>query len=354
VLGEQLARYGFGDGHPFGPDRHGAFVREFEQRGLGAHAVLLEPRDGTEAEVLLFHTPEYLRFVMERSQSGSGWLDAGDTPAFRGVFEAASCVVGSSLAAADWIMQRARRRAFVPIGGLHHAARDRAAGFCVFNDCGVVIEHLRRACGLARIAYVDIDAHHGDGVFYAFDDDPDVIIADLHESGRTLYPGTGAEDEIGRGAAAGTKLNVPLPAGAGDAEFDAVWPGMLAHVERFTPEFMILQCGADSVAGDPITHLKLSSACHARAAPWPRAGIGRRRLRSGQSCPYLVRCGGGPARRLKRACSGTIPRLSAHCRALARKAAATCFRTACSSRMLTRNSSARSTASSSARRITSS
>lgn len=266
MLGEQLARYGFGDGHPFGPDRHGAFVREFEQRGLGAHVAPLEPRDATEAELLLFHTPEYLRFVAERSQAGNGWLDAGDTPAFRGVFEAASCVVGSSLAAADWIMQRARRRAFIPIGGLHHAARDRAAGFCVFNDCGVVIEHLRRERGLARIAYVDIDAHHGDGVFYAFDDDPDVIIADLHESGRTLYPGTGSDEEIGRGAAAGTKLNVPLPAGAGDVEFDAVWPDMLAHVERFAPAFVILQCGADSVAGDPITHLKLSSACHARAA----------------------------------------------------------------------------------------
>jgi acetoin utilization protein AcuC len=266
VLGEQLARYGFGDGHPFGPDRHGAFVREFEQRGLPGHVALLEPRDAAEAELLLFHTPEYIRFVMERSQSGSGWLDAGDTPAFRGVFEAASCVVGSSLVAADWIMHGLRRRGFVPIGGLHHAARDRAAGFCVFNDCGVVIEHLRRAYGLGRIAYVDIDAHHGDGVYYAFDDDPDVIIADLHESGHSLYPGTGSDEEIGRGAAAGTKLNVPLPAGAGDAEFDAVWPSMLAHVERFAPTFIILQCGADSVAGDPITHLKLSSACHARAA----------------------------------------------------------------------------------------
>jgi acetoin utilization protein AcuC len=266
VLGEQLARYGFGDGHPFGPDRHGVFVREFEQRGLGAQVALLEPRDATEAELLLFHTPEYLNFVMERSQSGSGWLDAGDTPAFRGVYEAASCVVGSSLAAADWIMRGLRRRAFVPIGGLHHAARDRAAGFCVFNDCGVVIEHLRRDHGLARIAYVDIDAHHGDGVYYAFDDDPDLIFADLHESGQSLYPGTGSDAETGRGAAAGTKLNVPLPAGAGDAEFDAVWPDMLAHVERYVPAFMILQCGADSVAGDPITHLKLSSACHARAA----------------------------------------------------------------------------------------
>src|SRR6202790_515529 len=102
VLGEQLARYGFGDGHPLGPDRHAAFVREFEQRGLPAHIAPLEPREASEAELLLFHTPEYLRFVLERSQTGNGWLDAGDTPAFRGVFEAAACVVGSSLTAADW------------------------------------------------------------------------------------------------------------------------------------------------------------------------------------------------------------------------------------------------------------
>jgi len=266
VLGEQLARYGFGDGHPFGADRHAAFVREFEQRQLEGHVVHLEPRDASEAELLLFHTPEYLRFVSERSQAGGGWLDAGDTPAFRGVFEAAACVVGSSLTAADWIMHGARRRAFVPIAGLHHAARDRAAGFCVFNDCGVVVEQLRRDHGLVRIAYVDVDAHHGDGVYYAFDADPDLIFADMHESGQSLYPGTGSDEEIGRGAAAGTKLNVPLPAGSGDQEFDAVWPGMLAHVERYAPAFIILQCGADSVAGDPITHLNLSSACHARAA----------------------------------------------------------------------------------------
>ena len=107
------------------------------------------------------------------------------------------------------------RRAFVPIAGLHHAARDRAAGFCVFNDCGVAIELLKRA-GLKRIAYVDIDAHHGDGVFYAFEDDPAVIFADLHEDGRYLYPGTGMAEEIGKGAARGMKLNVPLPPGADD------------------------------------------------------------------------------------------------------------------------------------------
>jgi acetoin utilization protein AcuC len=136
----------------------------------------------------------------------------------------------------------------------------------VFNDCGVVIEHLRAAHDIVRIAYVDIDAHHGDGVFYAFEEDAQLIFADLHESGHTLYPGTGAASEVGRGAAAGTKLNLPLPAGAGPAEFDAAWQQVLAHVERFAPSFCILQCGADSIGGDPITHLRFTSACHARAA----------------------------------------------------------------------------------------
>jgi acetoin utilization protein AcuC len=266
VLGERLARYGFGDGHPFGPDRHAAFAREFEHRGLAQRVQLLEPRDALVSELQLFHTPEHVRFVMERSQNGGGWLDSGDTPAFRGVFEAAACVVGASLTATDWIMRGGRRRAFVPIAGLHHATRDRAAGFCVFNDCGVVIEHLRRLHEIERIAYVDIDAHHGDGVFYAFEEDPELILADLHESGQTLYPGTGAADEVGRGAASGTKLNLPLPAGAGAAEFNVAWRQALAHIERFAPSFCILQCGADSIAGDPITHLQFTSACHARAA----------------------------------------------------------------------------------------
>jgi len=266
VLGERLARYGFGDGHPFGPDRHAAFVREFQQRGLDSRVRVLEPRDATIAELQLFHAPEHIRFVMERSQAGTGLLDAGDTPAFRGVFEAAACAVGASLTATEWMLEAAGRRAFVPIAGLHHASRRRAAGFCVFNDCGVVIEYLLRERGMKRVAYLDIDAHHGDGVFYAFEDDPRVIFADLHESGRTLYPGTGDESEIGKGEAAGTKLNVPLPAGSGEEEFGEVWPQMLAHVARYEPEFFILQCGADSIAGDPITHLQLTCACHARAA----------------------------------------------------------------------------------------
>ena len=103
-------------------------------------------------------------------------------------------------------------------------------------------------------------------MYYGFEDDPGVIFADIHESGETLYPGTGSLDEQGRGAAAGTKLNIPLPAGSGDAEFRGVWPLVVKHLERHTPEFLILQCGADSIAGDPLTNLQFSPAAHALAA----------------------------------------------------------------------------------------
>lgn len=265
VVSPRLARYGFGDGHPFGPDRNAAFVREFNSRGLDRRVRLLEPRTASDEELRAFHSPTYLDFVRERSANGGGFLDDGDTPAFRGVYEAAAGVVGATLTAMEAIMQGQCRRAFVPIAGLHHAARDHAAGFCVFNDCGVAIEMLKRA-GLKRVAYVDIDAHHGDGVFYAFEDDAAVVFADLHEDGRYLYPGTGAAEEIGVGAASGTKLNLPLPPGADDDVFDRVWPSVTAHLEKFAPEFLILQCGADSLEGDPITHLRFTPQVHGRAA----------------------------------------------------------------------------------------
>jgi acetoin utilization protein AcuC len=265
VVSERQARYGFGDGHPFGPDRYAAFMREFAARGLDRRVLALEPRVASDEELGTFHSAAYIDFVRDRSASGVGFLDAGDTPAFRGIYEAAAGVVGATLSAMEAIMRGDCRRAFVAIAGLHHAARDRAAGFCVFNDCGVAIELLKRA-GLSRVAYVDIDAHHGDGVFYGFEDDAAVVFADLHEDGRYLYPGTGASTETGRGAATGTKLNVPLPPGADDETFATLWPQVIAHLERFSPQFIILQCGADSIEGDPITHLRFSPQVHARAA----------------------------------------------------------------------------------------
>lgn len=263
--GEALARYGFGEDHPFGPDRLDAFWHEAVRQGLDREAEVLPPVLASESDLLAFHTPEYVARVQRASVIGIGYLDYGDTPAFKGVFEAASYVVGSTCDAVARVM-REGGRAFVPIAGLHHARRDAAAGFCVFNDIGVAIEKLRRDHGVRRVAYVDIDAHHGDGVFYGFEDDPDLIVADIHEDGRYLYPGTGFEYETGKGAAKGTKLNIPLPPEAGDDAFRAVWPRVEAFVRAGRPEIILLQAGADSIAGDPITHLQYSPATHGYAA----------------------------------------------------------------------------------------
>jgi len=264
--GDELARYGFGEGHPFGPDRHDAFHRSLAEEKLGSLIHYASPRRASLDELALFHTPDYINFVARKSAEGSGFLDGGDTPAFPGIFEIASDVVGTTLAAVDAVMAGEARQAFVPIAGLHHAGREHAAGFCVFNDCGVAVEYLRHKHGLRRIAYIDIDAHHGDGVFYGFEDDPDLLFADIHEDGRYLYPGTGSASETGKGPAAGTKLNIPLPPGAGDAEFEVVWPEVAAYVGAARPEFIIMQCGADSLEGDPITHLRFTENAHARAA----------------------------------------------------------------------------------------
>jgi len=264
--GRELAAYGFGDPHPFGIDRHDVFHRELAEANLDEGIRYMTPRRATVDELLLFHTPEYIDRVSRMSKEGRGYLDDGDTPALPGIFDAASDVVGTTLAAVDAVMHGEAKRAFVPIAGLHHAARDRAAGFCVFNDCGVAAEYLRQRHGLSRIAYVDIDAHHGDGVFYGFADDPDLIFADIHEDGRYLYPGTGAAEETGTGRARGTKLNVPLAPGADDAEFRAAWRRVEAYLDAAAPEFIIFQCGADSLEGDPITHLCFSEQAHADAA----------------------------------------------------------------------------------------
>jgi acetoin utilization protein AcuC len=205
--GDALAAYGFGDPHPFGIDRHDVFHRELAEAGLDDAIAYRDPRRASVDELLLFHTAEYIDKVSRMSQEGRGYLDEGDTPAMPGIFDAASDVVGTTLSAVDAIMFGEAKRAFIPIAGLHHAARGAAAGFCVFNDCGVAAEYLRARHGIQRVAYVDIDAHHGDGVFYGFEDDPDLIFADVHEDGRFLYPGTGAAEETGTGRARGRSPN---------------------------------------------------------------------------------------------------------------------------------------------------
>ena len=204
-LGQPLADYGFGDGHPFGPERHHVFQAELIRQGLDKPLDIQAPVTATHDLIELFHTSDYIEKVRDYSKFGGGYLDGGDTPSFIGMYEAASSVAGTVTDAIDRIMAKQYRRAFSPIAGLHHARRHVAAGFCVFNDCGIAIEYLRQQSGIKRVAYIDIDAHHGDGVFYSFEDDPDLLFADIHQDGRTLYPGTGAEDETGKGEAIGTK-----------------------------------------------------------------------------------------------------------------------------------------------------
>jgi acetoin utilization protein AcuC len=292
VAGAEIAAYGFGSGHPFGPDRHDVFLAELENSSAVPALQRHKPRRASREELLAFHTPNYVDRVERLSLAGSGFLDAGDTPAYPGVFKDASFVVGAALTALAVIMTGDVRRAFVPIAGLHHAGRDHAAGFCVFNDCGVVIETALARYGCQRVAYVDIDAHHGDGVFYGFESDPRVLFADIHEDGRYLYPGTGDRSETGSGAAAGLKLNIPLAPGADDAVFFAAWTEVEAYLERGQPELIVLQCGADSLAGDPITHLQYTEQAHAHAASRLSAAA----LRWGNA-PILAVGGGGYNRR---------------------------------------------------------
>ncbi len=263
MFGDELADYHFGEQHPFGPKRYWAFKKEFEQRGLNKKVILSNPQQATEEQLALFHTQDYIDKVKTLSEKGEGYLDCGDTPAIKGIYEPARTVVGTTLKAIDLIMKGDCHFAFTPIAGLHHATRESAAGFCVFNDCGIAIEYLRKGYNLQRIAYIDIDAHHGDGVFYEFEEDPVLCFVDFHQDGTTLYPGTGFINETGKGKAIGTKLNIPLPPNSTDEMAKALWKNTEAFIDKFKPEFILLQCGADSLAGDPITQLNLTSGFHA-------------------------------------------------------------------------------------------
>ena len=263
---ERLGAYGFPNGHPFGPDRQDAFWKEAEKRGLPGRVDLRGSRPATHEEIERFHKHDHVERVRVLSHEGYGSIDYGDTPAYPGVYEASANVVGAALDGLAQVMNGEVLRTFQPIGGLHHARRGDAAGFCVFNDCGVVIDTLRTQYGLERIAYVDIDVHHGDGLYYPFESDPEVIYADIHEDGRFLYPGTGFADERGTGEAEGLKLNIPMQPGWGDREFHAAWERVEEHLRRHRPEFIVFQAGADSVAGDPLAHLQYTPQAHGHAA----------------------------------------------------------------------------------------
>jgi acetoin utilization protein AcuC len=263
VKGDGLLRYSFPPPHPFNSARAVRFWDLLGKLELGE--ITVEPELADEGTIELFHDKEHVEFVRKASTLGYGYLDEGDTPAFKGVLEAAELTVGSTLSCVEQVLGGKADHGFNPVGGLHHARRDRSAGFCVFNDIGVAIETLRKE-GVQRILYVDIDVHHGDGVFYPFEYDRDVFIFDVHEDGRFLYPGTGKELETGEGRAEGTKMNVPLLPGEGDERMKDILPRLEEFAIRAAPEFVILQCGADSLAGDPIGGLAFSEKFHSSVA----------------------------------------------------------------------------------------
>ena len=261
VKGDGLLKYSFPPPHPFNSARVVRFWEELDRLELGE--MLVEPERADEKMLALFHDAGHIEFVRKASTLGYGFLDEGDTPAFVGVLEAAEFAVGSTLACLEKVLSGKADHAFNPVGGLHHARPDRSAGFCVFNDIGVAIETLRMR-GLERVLYVDIDVHHGDGVFYPFEQDRKVFIFDVHEDGRFLYPGSGRENETGEGRAAGTKMNVPLLPGEGDERLKDILPALEEFAARAAPDFVILQSGADSIAGDPIGGLSFSEGLHSK------------------------------------------------------------------------------------------
>ncbi len=267
AFGYESTLYAFPPPHPFNSSRLDSFTESLRRISLdnGGSITIERPSSASEEELLLFHILEYVDLVKSKSKTGEGYLDYGDTPSYRGVYEAALFTVGSTLRGLDQVLEHSKfDHYFNPVGGLHHARRERAGGFCVFDDCAIAItKALKR---FDRVAYVDIDCHHGDGVFYGFEYDPRVIIGDIHEDGRYLYPGTGFANETGKGDARGTKLNIPLLPGSGDPEFIQAFDRIESFVRSFKPEFIFFQCGADGLTGDPITHLQYSSVAHAHAA----------------------------------------------------------------------------------------
>ena len=305
----RLASHVYRADHPLKPRRLLGVHDTLERLGAFARddVALVAPRAATVAEIERIHSPEYVAAVAaasaapERDWSPWGLQAFGDTPPFAGMHEASLLTTGATLQGMEEVVAGRLRMAFNGAGGLHHALRSRASGFCIYNDPAI-------ACGLLadrgmRVAYVDIDAHHGDGVQAAFYDTDRVLTISLHETGRTLFPGTGFADERGAGAGAGYSVNVALPPYADDAAyvraFDAVVPPLVA---RYRPDVLVTQQGIDNHFSDPLTHLEVSTRAREHCVrtfrgfglPWVAMGGGGYDLdvvRRGWSIEFLVAAG---------------------------------------------------------------
>ena len=266
VWDDRLGTYDFGPGHPLAPIRVQLAMRLAIDFGLlqqpNALAIGELPL-ASMADLQRVHDPDYIAAVQQASNDPTfsdtaRGLGTADDPVFTGMHEAAARVAGATLTAAQAVHQGLAEHAVNLAGGLHHAMPQSASGFCIYNDIGVAIAWLLDQ-GVERIAYVDVDVHHGDGVQAMFWDDPRVLTMSIHESPRTLFPGTGSPSEIGGLHARGTAVNLALPAGTGDQgwlrAFHAVVPQIL---EAFAPQILLTQHGVDTHADDPLAHLNLS------------------------------------------------------------------------------------------------
>jgi acetoin utilization protein AcuC len=309
VWDPRVALHVYRDDHPLKPIRLVGVHDTLERLGAFARddARLMTPRAATRAEIERIHDGDYVDAVMQASRDPDGdyteWgLSAwGDTPPFRGMHEVSLLTTGGTLTAMEEVIAGRLRVAFNGSGGLHHAMRRNAWGFCIYNDPAIV-------CGLLadrgmKVAYVDIDAHHADGVQAAFYETDQVLTISLHETGRALFPGTGFSDERGRGRGAGYSINVALPPYTDGAAyvraFDAVVPPLL---ERYRADVLVTQQGIDSHFDDPLTHLMVSTQAREHIVrhfartkePWVAMGGGGYSLdavRRAWSMEYLIMLG---------------------------------------------------------------
>lgn len=266
IYSKSFSDFSYGSGHPMRPARLGLTFDLSRSLDLfdAPEISLVEARRATNEEIIPAHTSDYLNALMaadngETPPRGDEFgLGYGDNPVFKGVYEWSTFSTGASIQAVKQILSGDADIAFNIAGGLHHAMASRASGFCYLNDAVVAINHL--VDGGKRVAYVDIDAHHGDGVERAFYGDDRVLTISLHESGHFLFPGTGFPEEMGSGAGHGFAVNLPFMPETGDdifvESFNAIVPRFL---EAFAPDVLVTQLGVDTMASDPITHMALTT-----------------------------------------------------------------------------------------------
>ncbi len=268
IWGEAVRDYDFGPDHPLTPRRFGPGLDLLRRTGADR---FLEPGEATDEQLARLHDRRYIRQVRSFSdhpwQPGRMGIGPGDCPPFHGMHEAAAAIAAGSIEAVDRIVRGEALHAFNPGGGLHHAMAGHASGFCIYNDVALGVAAARDAGH--RVLYVDVDVHHGDGTQALFWDDPDVLTISIHETGRTLFPGTGSTDETGGPRAPGSALNVPLEPYSGEPSWvPAVERTVETLAERFRPTFLVTQHGCDTHAWDPLAHLRVTTAGYARVTPF--------------------------------------------------------------------------------------